>query len=49
MGREFDGDMHKEFTDLDRNSIRFVGNRFIVFKPVASTTQAMIYSGNVTQ
>lgn len=27
MDRTFDGDMHEEFTDTDRNSIRFVGNR----------------------
>jgi len=27
MGREFDGDMHDQFTDSDRNSIRFVGSR----------------------
>ena len=26
-GREFDGDMHEEFTDSDRNSIRFVGSK----------------------
>ena len=27
MDREFDGDMHEEFTDEDRNSIRFIGSR----------------------
>lgn len=27
MGREFDADMHEEFTDSDRNSIRFVGSK----------------------
>ena len=27
MGREFDGDSHEEFTDDDRNSIRFIGGR----------------------
>jgi hypothetical protein len=27
MGREFDGDMHEEFTDSDRNSICFIGNK----------------------
>ena len=27
MDREFDGDMHEEFTDADRNSIRFIGSR----------------------
>jgi hypothetical protein len=27
IGREFDGDMHEEFTDSDRNSIRFVGGK----------------------
>ena len=27
MGRKFDGDMHEEFTDADRNSIRFIGNK----------------------
>jgi hypothetical protein len=26
-GREFDGDMHEEFTDSDRNSICFVGSK----------------------
>jgi hypothetical protein len=28
IGREFDGDMHEEFTDSDRNSIRFIGCKF---------------------
>ena len=27
IGREFDADMHEEFTDSDRNSIRFVGSK----------------------
>ena len=27
MSREFDGDVHEEFNDSDRNSIRFVGNK----------------------
>jgi len=27
MGHEFDGDMHEEFKDSDRNSIRFIGNK----------------------
>ncbi|KAF5316669.1 hypothetical protein D9619_006659 [Psilocybe cf. subviscida] len=27
VGREFDGDMHEEFADSDRNSIRFIGNK----------------------
>ena len=27
MGREFDGDMHEEFTDSDRNSIRFLSGK----------------------
>ena len=27
MGRKFDGDMHEEFTDTDRNSIRFIGSK----------------------
>ena len=27
MGHEFDGDMHEEFTDTDRNSIQFIGSR----------------------
>ncbi|KJA17187.1 hypothetical protein HYPSUDRAFT_146877 [Hypholoma sublateritium FD-334 SS-4] len=27
LKREFDGDMHEEFTDSDRNSIRFLGGR----------------------
>ena len=27
MKREFDGDMHEEFTDSDRNSIRFIGGK----------------------
>ena len=27
MKREFDGDMHEDFTDSDRNSIRFIGNK----------------------
>ena len=27
-GREFDADMHDEFTDLDRNSIRFLEGKF---------------------
>ena len=27
MGRKFDGDMHDEFTDADRNSIRFIGSK----------------------
>jgi hypothetical protein len=27
MGRKFDGDMHEEFTDADRNSIRFIGSK----------------------
>jgi len=27
MGREFDGDMHEDFTDSDRNSIRFIGSK----------------------
>jgi len=27
MGREFDGDMHKDFTHSDRNSIRFIGSK----------------------
>jgi hypothetical protein len=28
IGREFDGDMHEEFTDSDQNSIRFIGCKF---------------------
>ena len=27
MGCEFDGDMHKEFTDSDQNSIHFIGTK----------------------
>ena len=27
MSREFDGDMHEDFTDSDRNSIRFIGGK----------------------
>jgi hypothetical protein len=27
MDRKFDGDMHEEFTDTDRNSIRFMGSK----------------------
>ena len=27
MGCEFDGDMHDEFLDLDRNSIHFIGSK----------------------
>jgi len=27
MDRNFNGDMHEEFTDADRNSIRFIGNK----------------------
>ena len=27
MGHEFDGDMHKEFTDSDQNSIHFIGTK----------------------
>jgi hypothetical protein len=27
MDRKFDGDIHEEFTDADRNSIRFIGSK----------------------
>ena len=27
MKREFDGDMHEDFTDSDRNSVRFIGSK----------------------
>src|SRR5438270_12664897 len=28
LSRQFDGDMHEEFTDSDRNSIHFIGSKF---------------------
>jgi len=26
-GREFDGDMHEDYSDEDRNSLRFMGEK----------------------
>jgi hypothetical protein len=37
IGREFDGDMHEDFTDSDRNSIRFSGGK------IYSVQQCRIY------
>ena len=49
MGRKFDGDMHEEFTDADRNSIRFIGNKIYSVQTCRVTTPPTTYSGSATR